>query len=301
MDTQDPALSQEAVIDGNGSLPPGEENKVESEELDSSEEKATAEDPQDDQDAETEPEQTPEPEYELLIDGEARSPEKEAAPDWVKKLRKEQRELKARNAELERALQAQQPAQPVLGAKPTLEDCEFDPDEFSKQLEEWHSRKQEISAKEAEARAGQEKQAQAWNAKVQRYYRSMNDLSKQIPAADEAVKTVEATLNHDQQRVIVGVAKNPALVIVALGQDPSRAQDLASETDILQFAAKIGSLEATLKMAKKSAPQPEKPVRGTGPVSGSVDHHLERLRAEADRTGDYTKVIEYKAKKRPNN
>jgi hypothetical protein len=37
-----------------------------------------------------------------------------------------------------------------------------------------------------------------------------------------------------------------------------------------------------------------KTVSGTGPVSGSVDSTLERLREEAARTGDMSKVFKYK-------
>jgi len=39
-------------------------------------------------------------------------------------------------------------------------------------------------------------------------------------------------------------------------------------------------------------------LKGKAPKSGAVDSNLERLRAEAERTGDYTKVIAYKNQKR---
>jgi hypothetical protein len=41
-------------------------------------------------------------------------------------------------------------------------------------------------------------------------------------------------------------------------------------------------------------PPPEKPVQGNGRLSGSSDATLERLRADAEKTGNYTKVIAYK-------
>jgi hypothetical protein len=46
---------------------------------------------------------------------------------------------------------------------------------------------------------------------------------------------------------------------------------------------------------KKTIPPPERTVKGTGRVSGSVDSTLDRLREEAARTGDLTKVMRYKA------
>ena len=48
---------------------------------------------------------------------------------------------------------------------------------------------------------------------------------------------------------------------------------------------------------KKPATPPETRVTGNGRVSGAVDATLERLRAEAERTGDYTKVAAYKRQK----
>jgi hypothetical protein len=49
---------------------------------------------------------------------------------------------------------------------------------------------------------------------------------------------------------------------------------------------------------KKPAPPPEKVVGGTAPIRGAVDSTLERLRADAERTGDYSKVFAYRKQKR---
>jgi len=49
---------------------------------------------------------------------------------------------------------------------------------------------------------------------------------------------------------------------------------------------------------RKSAPPPERVVQGNAGTSGSVDSSLDKLRAEAERTGDYTKVMRYKAQMR---
>jgi len=47
---------------------------------------------------------------------------------------------------------------------------------------------------------------------------------------------------------------------------------------------------------RKPATAPEKVLTGTGSTSGSVDSTLDKLRAEAEKTGDYTKVTAYKRK-----
>jgi hypothetical protein len=88
--------------------------------------------------------------------------------------------------------------------------------------------------------------------------------------------------------------KTPAKVICALGQNPKLAQDLAAIGDPVLFGIEVRELEARLKMSKKTTPPPEKPIKGTGAVSGTVDSQLERLRADAERTGDFSKVMSYK-------
>jgi hypothetical protein len=112
---------------------------------------------------------------------------------------------------------------------------------------------------------------------------------------DDAEDTVKDILNVTQQGIIVKGAENPEFVVYALGKNPKKAQELAQIDDPIDFAFAISKLESKLKIAtKKSAPPPEKTVKGTGRVSGSVDSTLERLRAEAEKTGDYSKVMKYK-------
>ena len=94
-------------------------------------------------------------------------------------------------------------------------------------------------------------------------------------------------------------ADNPALVVYALGKNPKKAQELASIKDPVKFAFAVAKLEKDLKVTnRRAAPPPERVVSGTGRVSGAVDSTLERLREEASKSGDMTKVLAYKLKKR---
>jgi hypothetical protein len=167
MSKEDPALSPEVVAsDDSTTNPPVVDEETESEEPKGTEESVQEEvqKPQDDQE--------PVPEVELTIEGEEPPPEKEAAPSWVKDLRREHRELKARNAELERTLKAQsQPAVVDLGPKPTLEGCDFDPRVFEQKLESWRDQKQEADRQAATARVAAETQQREWNDKLQAYGR----------------------------------------------------------------------------------------------------------------------------------
>jgi hypothetical protein len=89
---------------------------------------------------------------------------------------------------------------------------------------------------------------------------------------------------------------NPALVIYALGKNPAKAKELAAVTSLSRFAVLAGRLETEVKTSKRaSKPQPETSITGLAPggITGS-DATLERLRAEAMRTGDLSKVTAYK-------
>ena len=89
--------------------------------------------------------------------------------------------------------------------------------------------------------------------------------------------------------------KNSANVIYALGKVPAKAAELAKISDPIELAAELARLEGKLTMTKRNAPPPpEQIVRGSAPLSSQADKHLERLEAEAARTGDRTKVVQYK-------
>ena len=130
-------------------------------------------------------------------------------------------------------------------------------------------------------------------------YTKARDTLKVRDFEDAEAVTGDA-LSNVQQGIIISGADNPALVVYALGKNPKRAKELAGITDPVQFAFAIAKLETQLKIqSKKTPPPPEKSVRGgSAPVSGAVDSTLERLRDEAARTGDMSKVIAYKRSKR---
>ena len=134
-------------------------------------------------------------------------------------------------------------------------------------------------------------------AKLNSYSKAKTELK--VKDFDDAEATVQETLNSTQQGIILQGAENPALLVYALGKNPKKAKELASITDPVKYAFAVAKLETQLKVTnRKAAPPPEKTVRGTGPVSGTVDSQLERLRADAEKTGDYSKVMAYKRQKR---
>ena len=240
----------------------------------------------------------------VTIDGEAPDPEDEEearAPEWVRDLRKQYREEKKRAKELEQKLermqQGQAPARQPLGQKPTLESADYDTERYETELASWYEKKRQHDEQQANIQAKQQSVQKEWEGKLESYHSSKADLK--VRDYETAEDVVQDTLSVMQQGMIVQGAENPALVVYALGKNPKKAKELSSIVDPVKFAFAVAKLETNLKVTKrKASAKPEKKISGTGRPSGSVDNTLERLRAEAERTGDYSKVFQYKKQKR---
>lgn len=226
--------------------------------------------------------------------------EEQRAPEWVRELRKANREKERRIRELEAKLQttAQTENKPVaLGPKPKLEEFDYDADRFEQALDAWHDRKRQHDLQTEMVRQAELQQHQAWQAKLDSYSKAKAEL--RVRDYEDAEAIAQEVFNVTQQGVILQGAENPALVIYALGKNPKKAAELAKNTDPVKFAFAVAKLEKELKVTnRRAAPAPERVIQGTGRVSGAVDSTLERLREEAARTGNMTKVIQYKAQKR---
>ena len=237
----------------------------------------------------------------VSIGEEAPPPEEPAhAPEWVRELRKTNRELQRQNRELQSKLQTTTitETKPVtLGPKPKLEDHDYDADKFEEALANWFERKRQADEANAKQEAEVMTQQKAWQAKLDGYGKAKAEL--RVKDFEDAEAVAQELFNVTQQGVMLQGADNPALVVYALGKNPKKAQELAAIKDPVKFAFAVAKLEKDLKVTnRKAAPPPERVVSGTGRVSGAVDSTLERLREEAARTGNMTKVIQYKAQKR---
>jgi hypothetical protein len=237
----------------------------------------------------------------VSIGEEAPPPEEQTqAPEWVRELRKTNRELQRQNRELQGRLQtsAQTEIKPVvLGKKPSLEDHDYDAEKFEEALTNWFERKRQADDVNAKQEAEVMTQQKAWQAKLEGYGKAKAEL--RVKDFDDAEAMAQELFNVTQQGVMLQGADNPALVVYALGKNPKKAQELAAIKDPVKFAFAVAKLEKDLKVTnRRAAPPPERIVSGTGRVSGAVDSTLERLREDAARTGNMTKVIQYKAQKR---
>lgn len=232
----------------------------------------------------------------VSIDGEEPPPQEEqAAPEWVRELRREHRELKKRNRELESRVNQSTETNPVvnLGPKPNLEALDYDTEKYEQSLADWYERKKLVDDQQSQVRRAEEEQQQAWNAKLEGYVEAKTKLK--VRDYDDAEEVAQQMFNVVQQGVVIQGAENPALVIYALGKNPKKAKELAAIDDPVKFAFAVAKLESNLKIGnRKAATQPERTVSATASSSGAVDSTLERLREEAARTGNMDKVMAYK-------
>lgn len=234
--------------------------------------------------------------------GEEAPPQEEQtqAPEWVRELRKTNRELQRQNRELQTKLQttSHTETKPVaLGVKPTLESYDYDAEKFEEALTSWFERKRQADEAKAKQEAESINQQKAWQAKLDGYGKAKAEL--RVKDFDEAESVAQELFDITQQGVMLQGADNAALVIYALGKNPKKAKELADIKDPVKFAFAVAKLEKELKVtSRKQTPPPERIITGTGRSSGAVDSTLERLREEAARTGNMTKVIQYKQQKR---
>jgi hypothetical protein len=225
-------------------------------------------------------------------------PEENVAPEWVRDLRKKHRESAKRVRELEAKL-AEKDTPSVddqLGPKPTLEDADYDTEVFEQRLTDWHEKKRNLDEKAVQVKKQKENEEKAWQETVQNYEESKQSLK--IKDFEEAEETAGEILSNTQRGMILHGAENPALVMYALGKSPKKAQELSEIQDHVKFAFAVAKLESSMKISsKKTPPPPEKrPAPGSKKVTSFSESALDKLREEAERTGDYTKVHEYKRK-----
>jgi hypothetical protein len=248
-----------------------------------------------DQETET-PVETPEGEDddELLIgfEGEEGAPAQgEQDSSVIRRLREENRK---KDAEL-RALRAAQPTQPQVievGEKPTLQSCDYEEERFEAELDAWKDRAAKKAQAEAEAQRTLAAQQEAWNRELAEVETQKSQLK--VKDYDQAAEVVSSTFDVQQQAMIVRASINKAQMVYALGKSPAKAAELAKITDPVRFIAEVARMEGKVTVQRKSAPPPEQITRGSAPLSNAVDKHLEKLEAEFQRTGDRTKIVQYK-------
>lgn len=237
----------------------------------------------------------------VITIGDEKPPEEDeqnAAPAWVKELRKSDREKAKRIRELEQQVAAASQKTPVdaLGAKPTLEGCDFDSDKFETDLTAWHDRKRVFDDQAAKQRKNEEDAQAEFNGRVNAYNAAKAALK--VPDFEDAEAVVLGMFNPTQQAIMVK-HKLAEKVVYAVGKNSTEAKKLAAINDPVDFAFAVADLGNQLKITpRKAPPPPENKIRSTSGASSAVDNVLERLQAEADKSGDRSKVAAYMRSKK---
>lgn len=236
----------------------------------------------------------------ISIAGESPPADEDEEPPEVRipELRKAYRDLKRENRELRQKLAPVEKADQVeeVGPEPEMddEDVDYDKDAFKRKWSAWTARKQAADARRQAAQDAEKKAQEQWQATLDTH--AKHKAALKVPDYDDAEAAAAELLSVTQRGIIVTGADNSAAVLYALGKNPAKAKELAAITDPSKFAFAVGKLESKLTITPRKAapPAPERTVAGSASVSGAVDSKLAALEAEADKTGDRSKILAYR-------
>lgn len=222
----------------------------------------------------------------------------EPAPEWAKNLRKKQREDAKEIKRLNKQLKGKTEEETPLGARPTMELCDYDEEVYVKQLDEWNDKKRNADSKANDEKSKLETEEAAWNTRLGEYETAQNVFNEDD--FKEAEDIVSHALNDGQKTLLIhALGASAANVVSALGADSDELETLAKIQDQTLFTMALAKLKADMKVRKTNKPKypPETKVRGSA-SHDLGDTKLNNLQAEAERTGDFTEVFAHKRKLR---
>ena len=147
-------------------------------------------------------------------------------------------------------------------------------------------------------------QVQAERQKYQQYHErykaDVDAIKAKAPDYDEVELSVVDVLSEQKQGLLQMLVDNPAKVVYALGKNSPAQLDRLSKLDDIQFAKQIVLMEMQMSSKTKSRNQnkPKPKTHELEGAAGGADTRLAKLEAEADRTGDRSKVAAYKKQMR---
>lgn len=195
------------------------------------------------------------------------------APQWVKDLRKNNREKEKELRELRRQLEeiqskpaeVQQPQSDALPPKPTLESCDYDEVVFEQALTDWHEKK----GRAEKSKQDQLRQQQEYQKNFQKRIDAHKERAAKLPVKDyqEMEEIARRELSDIQKEILIHAAdEGSELIAYALGKNQQLRQRVATETDPIRAAFLLGQISKQVSLAPKpkKAIKPEPEVRGGG-------------------------------------
>jgi len=224
--------------------------------------------------------------------------EPEGDTEWIKKLRKRNRDQAKRISELEQQSQPA-PVEEQLGPVPTLESVDYDEEQYSKKLADWLGKRDKAQNIARQQKADADKQTESWNNRLGEYEKAAKDEFDSDVYAD-AEEIVKSALDATQQGIMVhAFGGKLAQLIMGLSKSDKRLQELAKIKDTVLFSVAVGKLESKMKVTKRRPnTRPESRISSNTQGVATTGDVLEKLREDAVKTGNYTKVIAHRAKLR---
>ncbi|ONK52137.1 phage capsid protein [Escherichia coli] len=197
------------------------------------------------------------------------------APQWVKDLRKNNREKDKELRELRRQLEEiqskpveqQQPMQQVdaIPPKPTLESCDYDEVAFEQAVTDWHEKK----SRAEQSKQQQLRQQQEYQQRFQQRVEAHQKRASTLPVKDyqQMEEIVRAEVPDLHKEILIHCAdEGSELIAYGLGKSQQLRQRVAAETDPLRAAFLLGQISKQVSLAPKvkKAIKPEPEVRGGG-------------------------------------
>ncbi|EHT8070496.1 phage capsid protein [Salmonella enterica] len=195
------------------------------------------------------------------------------APQWVKDLRKNNREKDKELRELRRQLEQiqtkpaeqQQPQSDVIPPKPTLESCDYDEVAFEQAVTDWHEKKSRVE----QSKQQQQRQQQEYQQRFQQRIEAHQKRASTLPVKDyqQMEEIVRAEVPDLHKEILIHCAdEGSELIAYGLGKSQQLRQRVAAETDPLRAAFLLGQISKQVSLAPKvrKAIKPEPEVRGGG-------------------------------------
>jgi len=225
-------------------------------------------------------------------------PEKteETERPWVKQLRKQYAEQQKELRELREKLKTQDVQTVNLRQRPKLSDpsIDYDQDKFDEEIDKWYTEKREFDAQQEKVKSEQQIIEEQWQSRVQHYSKQREELKAPDFAESEAM--INAALSQVQQTVILQGFDDSAAIVYSIGKDYNALEKLSEIKDPIRFALAVNEYRAKMKgtVMKKTPPPPEKTVSVGATAGSNYDRKLAELRAEAEKTGNFNKVIAFR-------
>lgn len=220
------------------------------------------------------------------------------APQWVKDLRKQNRELSRKLKELEsKKLETAEAEKPVTELPPMPDisdaDIDYDGEKLKQKMAEWVDLKIKHDSHKASQEAEQKRQQEEHLKRFERY----NERKKAVKVAgyDIAEQVVINEVPQNIQSMIIHYAEAPEMVVLAAGRNAEIRKQLANTKDPVELGRLIGSIEAKARIAPKVASKPSATpqVKASG---GAEIASIERALEKARKSGNYDEVLRLKRK-----